>query len=68
MPSDLENITPIYEELPGWESVVGARNWSDLPETAQAYIRYLEKLMGVKVGLISTSPDRNDTIIMGDEK
>lgn len=68
MPSDLEGITPIYEELPGWESVVGARNWSDLPETAQAYIRYLEKLMGVRVGLISTSPDRNDTIIMGDEK
>jgi len=68
MPNDLENVKPIYEEVPGWDSVVGARNWSDLPETAQSYIRYLEKLMGVKVGLISTSPDRNDTIIMGDEK
>lgn len=68
MPSDLENITPIYEELPGWESVVGAREWSQLPRTAQDYIRYLEKLMGVKVGLISTSPDRNDTIFMDNEK
>ncbi len=68
VPSDLEKVTPVYEELPGWESVVGAHKWSDLPDTAQAYIRYLEKLMGVKVGLISTSPDRNDTIIMDDEK
>jgi adenylosuccinate synthase len=64
MPSDLENITPIYEELPGWESVVGVREWDKLPKTAQAYIRYLEKVMGAKVGLISTSPDRNDTIFM----
>ncbi len=63
-PGDLENIKPIYEELPGWESVVGARTWAELPPTAQSYIRRLEELMACKVGLISTSPDRNDTIFM----
>lgn len=66
MPSDMESAKPVYEELPGWDSVVGARTWEELPDTAKSYIGYLEKLMGVKVGLISTSPDRNDTIILND--
>lgn len=64
LPEDLENVTPIYEELEGWESVVGCRKFEDLPATAKAYIARLEELTQTKIGLISTSPDRNDTIIL----
>ena len=64
LPEDLDNVTPIYEEMDGWESVVGCRNYDDLPSTAKAYIAKLEEITGTKVGLISTSPDRNDTIIL----
>ena len=64
LPEDLDNITPIYEELPGWKSVVGCRKFEDLPEAAKTYLKRLEVLTGTKIGLISTSPDRNDTIIL----
>ncbi|MBP6324406.1 MAG: adenylosuccinate synthase [Sulfurospirillum sp.] len=64
LPQDLDNVTPIYEELPGWDSVVGCRKFDDLPPTAKAYIARLEEITQTKVGLISTSPDRNDTIIL----
>lgn len=64
LPEDLENVKPIYEEMPGWKSVVGCRKFEDLPKEAKAYIQRLEVLTGTKVGLISTSPDRNDTIIL----
>lgn len=64
LPEDLENIQPIYEELLGWKSVVGCRKFEDLPEAAKAYLKRLEELTGTKIGLISTSPDRNDTIIL----
>lgn len=64
LPEDLEGVTPIYEELEGWESVVGCRKFEDLPPTAKAYIARLEELTQTKIGLISTSPDRNDTIIL----
>lgn len=63
LPEDLENVTPIYEELPGWESVVGCRSFEALPDTAKAYIKRLEELTQTKIRLISTSPDRNDTIL-----
>ena len=64
LPEDLEKATPIYEELPGWDSVVGCRKFEELPPTAKAYIKRLEEITQTKVGLISTSPDRNDTIIL----
>jgi adenylosuccinate synthase len=63
MPSDLENITPIYEEVKGWDSVVGCRNFDDLPIEAKNYITRIEELTNTKVGIISTSPEREDTII-----
>jgi adenylosuccinate synthase len=63
MPSFIENATPVYEELDGWEKVVGVRKFEELPDSAKAYIDRLEKLTSTKIGLISTSPDRNDTII-----
>ena len=63
VPTDLENATPIYEELAGWDSVKGISKYEDLPANARAYIERIEELTGVKVGYISTSPERRDTII-----
>ncbi|WP_404319496.1 adenylosuccinate synthase [Malaciobacter canalis] len=65
MPLDLENVKPIYEEIDGWYSVVGVREFDKLPENAKKYIQKIEELTGVKVGIISTSPERDDTIIRG---
>lgn len=63
MPYDLENATPIYEEFEGWDKVKGARNFDLLPQNAKLYIKALEGLTGVKIKYISTSPERDDTII-----
>ena len=62
-PSDLENAKPIYEEMDGGESIAGIRRYDELPANATKYIKRIEELTGVKVGIISTSPERNDTII-----
>lgn len=60
-----KELEPIYEELPGWsESTVGAKRLEDLPENARAYIRYIEKAVEVPVDIISTGPDREETIIL----
>lgn len=59
-----KNLKPIYEELPGWEeSTFGARSLDDLPTNAQAYIQYIERTVEVPVDIISTGPDREETII-----
>ncbi|MGG7047503.1 MULTISPECIES: adenylosuccinate synthase [unclassified Campylobacter] len=63
VPTDLENATPIYEELAGWGKTYGIKNYDELPENAKIYIKRIEELTGVKVGIISTSPERSDTII-----
>lgn len=65
MPSNLDNVKPVYEEIEGWDSVVGIREFDLLPENAKKYIQRIEELTGVKVGIISTSPERADTIIRG---
>ena len=62
-PSDPENAKPIYEEMDGWQSLAGIRSYDELPANAKKYIERIEELTGVKVGIISTSPERNDTII-----
>ena len=62
-PSDLENAKPIYEEMDGWDSIAGIRSYDELPANAKKYIERIEELTGVKVGIISTSPERNETII-----
>jgi len=60
-------IEPMYESLEGWsESTAGARSWIDLPATAIKYIRRIEELIGAPVALLSTSPERNDTILVRD--
>ena len=60
-------VTPVYETLEGWaESTRGARSWAQLPATAIKYIRRLEELIEAPVALLSTSPERDDTILVRD--
>ena len=60
-------VKPIYEHMDGWqESTQGARSWADLPATAAKYIRRVEELIEVPVSLLSTSPEREDTITVRD--
>ncbi|MDE0590146.1 adenylosuccinate synthase [Halocynthiibacter sp. C4] len=60
-------VKPIYETLPGWsESTEGARSWADLPANAIKYVRRVEELIDCPVALLSTSPERDDTILVHD--
>ena len=60
-------VEPIYETMEGWQdSTRGARSWVDLPATAVKYIRRIEKLIEAPVALLSTSPERDDTILVHD--
>ncbi len=60
-------VEPVYESAEGWrESTRGARSWADLPATAIKYIRRLEELIGAPVALLSTSPEREDTVLVRD--
>jgi adenylosuccinate synthase len=69
-PSDADaqaTCKPIYEEMPGWsDSTYGARSWAELPANAVKYIRRVEELTGLPVTLLSTSPERDDTILVRD--
>jgi adenylosuccinate synthase len=70
LPSGLKDqaaAVPVYEELEGWsQTTQGARSWKDLPGAAVKYVRRIEELIGAQVALLSTSPDRDDTILMRD--
>ena len=58
---------PVYETLEGWsETTAGARSWADLPAAAIKYVRRVEELIGCPVALLSTSPERDDTILVRD--
>jgi adenylosuccinate synthase len=60
-------VTPVYEEMEGWsESTAGARSWADLPGAAIKYVRRIEELIHCPVALLSTSPERDDTILVTD--
>ncbi|MEH3103079.1 MAG: adenylosuccinate synthase [Sphingomonas phyllosphaerae] len=60
-------VEPVYETMPGWqESTAGARSWADLPAQAIKYIRRVEELIRCPVALVSTSPERADTILVRD--
>ena len=60
-------VTPIYETLEGWsQSTAGARSWSELPAQAVKYVRHIEELIECPVTLLSTSPERDDTILVRD--
>ncbi len=59
------NCVPVYEEMPGWtESTVGVNRLESLPANARAYLSRLEQICGVPVAMISTGPDRNETIVV----
>lgn len=61
------SVTPVYETMEGWQSSTrGARSWADLPATAIKYVRRIEELIDAPVALLSTSPDRLDTILVRD--
>ena len=60
-------ITPVYETLKGWhDTSFGARSWAALPAEAVRYVRHIEELIGAPVTLLSTSPERDDTILVKD--
>ena len=62
---DYENIEPVYEELPGWQtSTVGAESVDALPENAKRYVQYLSDKVGVPVSIVSTGPDRVETVVL----
>ena len=64
---DQASVEPIYETLEGWkDSTAGARSWAELPATAIKYVRRIEELIGAPVALLSTSPERLDTILVRD--
>ncbi len=64
VPYDLEDVKPIYKSFKGWDIVEGKREYNDLPKEAKEYIKALEELTMTKIGIISTSPDRKDTIVV----
>ncbi|MFA6124330.1 MAG: adenylosuccinate synthase [Sphingomonas sp.] len=65
--ADQAEVEPIYETMPGWqETTAGARSWADLPAQAIKYIRRVEELIRCPVALVSTSPERDDTILVRD--
>ena len=58
-------VEPIYETIEGWDgTTAGARSWADLPAQAIKYVRRIEELIGAPVALVSTSPERQDTILV----
>jgi len=62
---DYEKLVPVYEELSGWsESTLGAQSLDQLPENARSYIKRLEELVGAPIDIISTGPDRVETIVL----
>jgi adenylosuccinate synthase len=65
--ADQARVKPIYEEIEGWSQITaGARSWADLPAQAIKYVKRVEELIGCPVALVSTSPEREDTILVRD--
>ncbi|MEL0068274.1 MAG: adenylosuccinate synthetase, partial [Gammaproteobacteria bacterium] len=62
---EFESVNPVYIEMPGWsESTVGAKDVADLPQNAKDFIAKIEKIVSAPVDIISTGPERNETIIL----
>ncbi|WP_294885154.1 MULTISPECIES: adenylosuccinate synthase [unclassified Sulfurimonas] len=64
LPENLDDVKPIYKSFKGWDKSAGARKFEDLPIEAQEYVKVIEEITKTKVGIISTSPERDDTIIL----
>jgi adenylosuccinate synthase len=64
---DLRRVEPVYKTLPGWKSsTVGMTEMSSLPPAARAYVDFLSEQIGTEIGLVSTGPERSQTIIVHD--
>jgi adenylosuccinate synthase len=64
---DYAGLVPVYETVPGWsDSTVGAKSLDDLPQAARDYISLIETVVGAPIDIISTGPDRVETIILHD--
>ena len=62
---DYEKLVPVFEEVPGWtESTLGAKTLGELPEAARAYIKRIEEVVGAPIDIVSTGPDRVETIVL----
>ena len=62
---DYEGLHPVYEEVPGWsESTLGAKTLEELPQAARDYIKKIEEVVGAPIDIISTGPDRVETIVL----
>ena len=60
-----DGLVPVYEEMPGWsESTIGATSLEQLPANARAYVKRIEELIGTPIDIVSTGPDRNETIVL----
>jgi adenylosuccinate synthase len=65
--ADLRRVEPMYETLPGWNtSTVGTTRLEDLPANARAYVDFISRAVGTEIGLVSTGPERDQTIIVRD--
>ena len=65
--ADFESLVPVYETVSGWsESTLGVQHWEQLPPNARRYIERIAELVGVGIDIVSTGPDRNETIILRD--
>ena len=64
MPSNLDDVKPIYKTFKGWNNSVAVREFDKLPKDAQDFVKTIEEISNTKVGIISTSPERDDTIIL----
>ncbi|MFC4291554.1 adenylosuccinate synthase [Sphingorhabdus arenilitoris] len=65
--ADQAKVEPVYEEMPGWQgTTAGARSWADLPAQAIKYVKRIEELIECPVACVSTSPEREDTILVRD--
>ncbi len=64
---DLRRVEPVYATLPGWQSsTLGMTKMTSLPANARAYVDFLSEQIGVEIGLVSTGPERTQTIIVHD--
>ncbi len=72
MPADpevFEAIEPVYENVPGWQTETrGLRDWKDLPQRARDYLKFVSDSVGVEIGMISTGPGREETILLPDSQ
>jgi adenylosuccinate synthase len=64
-PDDIAACVPVYETFPGWtETTFGVTSWDALPANARAYVKRIEEVVGVPIGMVSTGPDREHTIVL----